>query len=619
MDNENKSSAELAREERKARIEKTAENQAAKKEKKENQSIKTKRLKVIIPVAVIVIALVVALLFFFGVPQRTVSAVNCKGGKASQAEFEFYERYYFNYLYQTAAQYEQYGEGIGLMYTGFDITKSPANQKYPTQDGEELPESVGKEPTWAKMIEYACIEQIEGYKAVNKAAKDAGYKLPDDLSKEIDKTIETLRETASQNNFGLSAYLKNMYGRGMNEKLFRKILIEQYTYSDFMEKKNDEYAKGVTDDEITKYYDENKNDINLIELRVMEFTSAAAVNTEDTSYTEEQLAEMTKAENQKTIAKAKEFITGLTADNFDSRASIIMKDDYESSKASYAAQGQDLTIDEFVSGSTTMSGANYSELKDNEYFGEEVAKWAYDSARHYGDVYPKVIEHNNDDGSITCIVTLISSLPQRDESFTPVAVRHILVGLNYQVTEKNDEGEDSAVAKTRTMDEAYAIAEKLLADWKAGEATEDKFAALASEKSDDTGSADNGGLYDDITADASYVQEFKDWALDSSRKVGDTGLVKTEYGVHIMYLSNIPDKPQWKSTVATSIATDKFEAFAEGIVADEVQTRDGVLKRISKNVEDYAAQMIRNAATQQAQSAAISAETSEDTSEAAAQ
>ena len=65
----------------------------------------------------------------------------------------------------------------------------------------------------------------------------------------------------------------------------------------------------------------------------------------------------------------------------------------------------------------------------------------------------------------------------------------------------------------------------------------DSFAALAKEKSKDTGSAADGGLISGITSSANYVESFRNWATDSSRKVGDTGIVESEYGYHIMYYS----------------------------------------------------------------------------------
>ena len=39
------------------------------------------------------------------------------------------------------------------------------------------------------------------------------------------------------------------------------------------------------------------------------------------------------------------------------------------------------------------------------------------------------------------------------------------------------------------------------------------------------------------------VQAFNDWCFDESRKAGDYGLVKTEYGYHVMYF--VDRYPQW--------------------------------------------------------------------------
>jgi hypothetical protein len=39
------------------------------------------------------------------------------------------------------------------------------------------------------------------------------------------------------------------------------------------------------------------------------------------------------------------------------------------------------------------------------------------------------------------------------------------------------------------------------------------------------------------------VPEFLNWCMDANRKVGDSGLVKTTYGYHIMYFS--ASQPIW--------------------------------------------------------------------------
>ena len=76
-------------------------------------------------------------------------------------------------------------------------------------------------------------------------------------------------------------------------------------------------------------------------------------------------------------------------------------------------------------------------------------------------------------------------------------------------------------------------AQDLLDQWRSGDATEDTFHKLAQEHSAD-GNASSGGLYTGVT-EGYMVQTFNDWIFDESREYGDTDLVKTEFGYHIMF------------------------------------------------------------------------------------
>ena len=66
-------------------------------------------------------------------------------------------------------------------------------------------------------------------------------------------------------------------------------------------------------------------------------------------------------------------------------------------------------------------------------------------------------------------------------------------------------------------------------------------------KNDDgtyTGSVENGGLYEDIYP-GKMVDEFDAWCFDPARQPGDTGIVKTSYGYHIMYFSSTGEHAYW--------------------------------------------------------------------------
>ena len=143
-----------------------------------------------------------------------------------------------------------------------------------------------------------------------------------------------------------------------------------------------------------------------------------------------------------------------------------------------------------------------------------------------------------------------------------VAVRHILMNIaNYKITEEqqtrapiqNEDTEDKTEStdKEETKDQyseaewaaCLAEAERILQLW-LEDPTEENFGKLANEHSDDKdGKVTDGGIYTGITSSTSFVKPFLDWCMDKERQVGDYGIVKTDYGYHIMYFSET--EPIW--------------------------------------------------------------------------
>ena len=123
-------------------------------------------------------------------------------------------------------------------------------------------------------------------------------------------------------------------------------------------------------------------------------------------------------------------------------------------------------------------------------------------------------------------------------------VRHILFKINDKATDADWEN-------------LRIEAQAMLDQWLAGEATEESFAALALENSDDPGSCSYGGLYQGLTGNTSFLQPFKEWYMDESRQVGDYGLVKTTAGYHIMYYSGT--EPIWYYYCREMMVSDEME------------------------------------------------------------
>lgn len=127
------------------------------------------------------------------------------------------------------------------------------------------------------------------------------------------------------------------------------------------------------------------------------------------------------------------------------------------------------------------------------------------------------------------------------DSGNMVNVRHILICPEGGTV---DEETQEVTYSEAEWAACLAKAEEVYEEWKSGAATEESFAELANAKSEDGGSNTEGGLYAGITKDTAFVEPFLNWCMDETRAVGDTGIVQTDYGYHIMFFAF--SQPQWE-------------------------------------------------------------------------
>lgn len=141
-----------------------------------------------------------------------------------------------------------------------------------------------------------------------------------------------------------------------------------------------------------------------------------------------------------------------------------------------------------------------------------------------------------------------------------VDARHILVQVKGGTTAE-DGTTTYSDEEWKTCEEA---AQAILDTWLAGDKTEESFAALAGEKTEDPGSQAVGGLYENIY-EGQMVPEFNDWCFDASRQYGDYGLVRTSYGYHVMFF--VGSRPQWISYAESDWHNEQSNKLLESIVA----------------------------------------------------
>ena len=129
-----------------------------------------------------------------------------------------------------------------------------------------------------------------------------------------------------------------------------------------------------------------------------------------------------------------------------------------------------------------------------------------------------------------------------------VDARHILI------CPEDTESEES-------WEQCRVKAQELLDKWLAEDGTEEGFAKFAAEHTEDPGSMATGGLYTDIYM-GQMVAPFEEWCFDASRQFGDTGLVKTDYGYHIMYF--VASHEVWVANVRDTMVYERSLAIVNG-------------------------------------------------------
>ena len=145
-----------------------------------------------------------------------------------------------------------------------------------------------------------------------------------------------------------------------------------------------------------------------------------------------------------------------------------------------------------------------------------------------------------------------------------INVRHILVMPEKDVDSDGDGTND------QSSEQAWAAAEQsandIYVEWQL-DPTEENFAAMASGKSQDPGSTENGGMYEGVYP-GQMVAEFNDWCFDPERKPGDTAIVRTSYGYHIMYFSGVGDYVYWRSVAESDTQYEKFNSTIDELFSN---------------------------------------------------
>lgn len=144
------------------------------------------------------------------------------------------------------------------------------------------------------------------------------------------------------------------------------------------------------------------------------------------------------------------------------------------------------------------------------------------------------------------------------EQYTTASVRHVLINFT-----------DPKTQKERKKEDALKIAKEVKAKLDGGA----DFAEIAKEYSEDPGSADKGGLYENAAV-SQWVEAFKQAAITLPlNQISDP--VETEYGYHVMKVEARTDAydkmtAEQKDSIKSSIAAAKIDTFMTGGELDKL-------------------------------------------------
>ena len=361
--------------------------------------------------------------------------------------------------------------------------------------------------SWHDYIMDNTVKQMTMVQRGLKQAQEEGYQFPASVQEQYEDSLNSLKTSAESTGMSVKAYLQRNLGAIMTEKVYNQQVLRMLQYQAYAQSYSDSLT--YTDAELEAAYQADPKTYDKAAWEYVVVSGAADSTTDADGNTVQATDEEQAAAKETAKATAEEILAA-----------------YNSGKSLESIAGN-------------YEKATYYNTTDATYYDGVVGNWLFDDARKDGDT--EILEVGTN-----YYVGLFHSRGR--EEYKTVDIRHILITPETGTKAQGDEGYEDE--QTQLKAAARTKAEEILAQWKSGEATEDSFAQLAMENSAD-GSKYDGGLYTRVTKGWA-VEEFNDWCFDASRKDGDTGIVDTTYGSHVMYFVGY-DLPAWAASVTSDL------------------------------------------------------------------
>ncbi len=486
------------------------------------------------------------------------------------------------YFYQNYSNFlNQYGNVASYLGLNTNLSLKEQTSMYGEEDGS----------TWFDYFMEPAVEQVKTMLVYCEEADKRGIKLDDEDYALIDEALDALREQAGEYGYTYGGFISAMYGTGVKEKDVRAALELSQLATKCQTQVTEDITAAISDEQMTVYYNENSGKFMTAEVLSYSFYAtegedAAAYDTDKAEAKEnaDKLAAVKTAEDFKKFVL--EYKAGDSYDDIYSEQAEDIDPTLLPDEAALAARRQEI-IDAAIANALSGEGAQETDSTDkvevmfseiaveltetlaataNELLndsyawtdteGDTAGLWVSDEARKTNDTTVIEEEEEADEGdensktNYTATAYMIVEPMKRDETPSRDVGHILLTATTYETDAK-----------------ASAKAEEVLAEFLKGTVSREAFEELANEYTEDS-----GVFYENVIP-GQMVTEFEDWMFDAERKEGDTGIVKTQYGYHIMYyLGEHADMPAWKVSVQTTMVNEQMEAWFEQCEKDAAVT-----------------------------------------------
>lgn len=443
--------------------------------------------------------------------------------------------YFFN------AQYQQMSSSMEQM--GVKLDQNLKDQTY-TADS-----------TWFDFImESYTIPQVKQILVLCEAAKAAGFELDDHEKEHVDEAVKSIEDMAAQysKQYGGTEeyYIRNMYGYGVGIDDIRDAIELNQLAAAYSTHLNDGYE--FTEEEWQKYLDEHESDFQVIDYVSYTFEAAkpaeeetttttaaasevasSASDSTETTKTEDEKEERTP-EKQDAYDKAHSLSQMLTAEPDKALENFNAEVKKHLEEVVYASETDDTKKAESVK--TALEATVVTDVANDQ--SSDFIKFAFDEDR----TKATFVAEDDTNGKYT--VYLITKGPAIEDYVT----RNIrVIALSAASGEEISEERDGLIKK-----------------FEEGDKSEDSFAALAKENSDDSTAHENGGLYENQGKNDLESAELSEWLYSADRKVGDytsvsNGKTGQEEIIFIAYYSG-EGLIKWQRDVDIAMISEAYEA-----------------------------------------------------------